>query len=162
MAIKTIFVKGRGIGKEAVAAGAILPGSLLEYKSTGKVGVHSVAGGKAPRLFARENELAGMGIADAYAADDTVFFETALPGFEIFGYVAASAAAIVIGDKLVSNGAGGVRKATAMPDVTSSPSEATIEAAIAAGSQDIVGFALQAVDNSANGASIARILFEVA
>lgn len=158
---KTIFVKGRGIGKEAQAGGAIKPGSLLAYNSSGKVIAHNVAGGYASRIFARENELAGNGIDVAYASDDTVFFETANNGFEINAFVAASAAAIVIGDKLVSDGAGGLKKASAAGDVTSSPSEATIEAAIAIADDDVIAIALEAVDNSANGASIARILVEI-
>lgn len=148
MAINTIMVKGRGIGKEAVAAGAILPGSFLEYKSTGKVGVHATAGGAANRIIARENELAGKGIADSYAADDTVFFETVQSGFEVLTHVAASTAAIVIGDKLVSDGLGGVRKMTAITDA-------------ATAGQDVIGTALQAVDNSGNASSKARILIEV-
>ncbi len=157
----TIFVKGRGIGKEAQAGGAILPGALLKLNSSGKVIAHNIAGGFASRIFARENELAGMGISEAYAADDTVFYESANSGFEINAYVAPSAAAIVVGDFLVSDGTGGLKKASAAGDVGASPSEATIEAALAIADDDVIAVALEAVDNSGDASRRKRILVEI-
>ena len=141
MAAKTITVKGRGIGKEGVAGGAITPGMLVVLNSSNAVIANNVAGRAAPLNFARENELIGKGIDVAYALGDTVMYETLFPGCEVNTLVAAAAPAIVIGDRLASNGAGGVKKGNGTTDVE-------------------IGIALQAVDNSAGG-SLARILMEV-
>jgi len=160
MAIKTITVKGRGIGKEALAQGAITPGMLLVMNSAGRVLAHNVAGGAGAPNFARENELAGKGIDVAYATDDTVMYETLFSGCEVNALVAANAAAIAVGDELVSNGAGGLRKRTTTPDAGASPNQATINAAVAAAQQVTIARSLVALDNSAVGTA-ARILVEI-
>lgn len=161
MALKTITVKGRGIGREGVAGGAITPGHLVKLNSAGAVIAHNVAGGDAVPLFARENELAGKGIDTAYASNERVFYEALFSGCEVNALVAPSAAAIVVGDLLVSDGAGGLRKRTAVPDAGASPNQTTINAAVAAAAQKTIAIALQAVDNSANAVTSARILVEV-
>lgn len=160
MALKTILIVGRGIGKEGKAGGTITPGMLVKRNSSDAIIAHNVAGGAGVAMFARENELAGKGIDVDYASNDTVFFEAVPSGAVVNAIVAANAAAIVIGDLLVSDGAGGLRKATATPDVTASPTQTTINNAVAAAQQHIVGVAKSAIDNSAV-ATKGRVLVEV-
>lgn len=109
----TIVIVGRGFRKEAVAAAAITPGDLVEFTSALKYQRHSVAGGKAVKTFAVENELFGKGIATAYAANDRVLVESCHAGMEIYATLAANAAAIVAGDLLESAGDGTLRKVAA-------------------------------------------------
>jgi hypothetical protein len=98
------------IRREGKAAAAITPGHLVTFNSSGLVIKHATAGGAAPKWFAYENELFGGGIDDAYAANDQVLIECVPTGGEVYGLVAAAAVAIVIGDLLESDGAGGFRK----------------------------------------------------
>ncbi len=107
----TINVKGRPMRREAAAGGAITPGHLIKYNSSGQFVVHNVARGKCATIFAAENEVFGMDITDAYASGDRVLAWHAGPGDEILALVPANAPAIVIGDLLESNGDGTVRKA---------------------------------------------------
>lgn len=180
MALKTIIVKGRGIRKEAKAGGAVTPGHLVKLNSSGEVVVHATAGGKAQRAFAVENELAGDEISVAYAQNDTCFYEVVGAGAEVYGLVAASAAAIVIGDLLESAGDGTLRKAgniltdnsggtanTTIQDLSGTYAEAEVAnnfadvaSAINALKANVLAIALEAVDNS-GGVSAARILVEV-
>ena len=153
---KNILVKGDPITKEAVAAGAITPGDLLNPESaTGTLVVHSTAGGDALPRFAREYSEIGDGIDDNYASGDQVVYLVARPGDEIFANVAASASAITAGDPLESAADGTLRKHTALSIDTS----ATTTMAVA--SAPIVGYALESVDNS-GGSAETRILIEVA
>jgi len=96
-----------------------------------------------------ENDLVGLTISDDYAANSYVQSEYLRTGDEVLANVAANAAAIVIGDLLESDGAGGLRKRTAASQLTSGNYAYT-----PAGS--VIAQALQAVDNSA-GASRTRI-----
>lgn len=149
MAIKTIVFKGRGIRDEALAAGAINPGYLLERTSgASTVQAHSTAAGNAQAMFAVENEYEGNDIDDAYALDDTTFFEHVQRGGMVYALVAAAAAAIVEGDYLESAGDGTLRVLTA--------DAATDEGQRAA----VVAIAREDVDNSLGG-SEARIKVEV-
>jgi len=157
---RTILLKGRGIAKEGVAGGAITPGMLVALNSSGKYIAHNAAGKATTPVFARENELAGKGINTAYALDDTVFVEAVGRGCEVYALVAANAAAIVIGDKLVSDGAGGLKKATTPADVGASFNQTAINNAVTAAAETILAIALEAVDNSAN-ASAARLTVEI-
>lgn len=177
MPYNTIIVKGRGLRKEALAGGAITPGHLVARNSSLSY-VAQTGTGRVPLCFAVENELAGKEISVAYANGQTCFVEHVTSGAEVYGLVAASAAAIVKGDLLESNGAGGFRKATdltaaagtpvasgAIADVTGSPTQATINngfATVAAQIQfpNAIAIALESVDNSAGGTP-ARILVEV-
>jgi hypothetical protein len=131
----TILLKGRGIRKEAVAGGTITPGDLLTINSSGNLIRHATASGAAAPLFAVENDLVGLTIDDNYDANDYVQSEYLFSGCEVLTNVAAAAAAIVIGDLLEADGAGGVRKLT---------------------NGVVIAQAIQAVDNSAGG-SRARI-----
>lgn len=107
---KTIILKGNPIRGERLAAAAITPGHLLELISTNKVRVHSIAGGTAAKIFALEMGIVGDEITTAYAADDTVLFGHLCPGMEFYALLPANAPAVVIGDKLESNGDGALRK----------------------------------------------------
>ena len=97
---------------EAVANGAITPGMLIIKQSTGKVIANTVAGEKILSRVAVENVLFGKEIDTAYASGDRVFYKTFPRGSRIYMLVAGSAAAIVIGDKLVAGAAGTVKIAT--------------------------------------------------
>lgn len=130
--------------REGIAAGTITPGMLLAIDSAGKYVAHNVAGGVANLIFADMADYVGKGIDDNYVANDNVFAWIVNKGAEINTLVAASAAAIVVGDLVESNGAGGVRKAT-----PASQSGTTPFAVVPAG--HVVGIALTAVDNSGGG-----------
>lgn len=134
----TILLRGKQftLRREGIAAEAITPGMLVKYDSTGKVIKHATAGGAAALWVAFENELFGLGIDDAYAANDQVLIECVPPGGEAYMLVAPSAAAIVIGDGIESTGNGYVRK-------------------LASGV--CIGYAASAVDNSSNGVTAARV-----
>ena len=141
----TILLKGRGIRKEAVGSGTITPGDLLNITSAGLLIRHGSASLKAAPLFAVENDLIGNEITDNYASGDYVQAEYMYSGCEVLANVAASAAAIVIGDLLESDGAGGLRK---VQDFT----DAEIDEI---GGQPVAQ-AIEALDNS-GGATRARI-----
>lgn len=180
---KTILVRGEPDAREAIAAGAITPGHLIALNTAGKVVVHPTAGGVLPsKYFAREEEYTNANIDTAYATNDSVPYWHAKPGDQLFALVPASAAAIVIGDLLESNGDGTLRKVaalltdnsggtanTTLQDISTTPLEAEIannDADLAAainllkGGSTGVARAVQAVDNSA-GITPARILVEV-
>ena len=112
MAVQTICLKGnKGHHDEHLAAGTIKPGHLLQVNSDNAVVVHSVYGGRAGRMFAKEDALQGNIITTSYSSGDLVFTYQALPGDKVNARVPAGAVAIVIGDKLCSNGDGTLVKA---------------------------------------------------
>ena len=110
MALRTIMLKGRGIRDEALAAGTITPGYLIQRDSDDKVVAHSSAAGIAQKLFAVENELVGSDIDVDYLSGDTTLFEHVQRGGMVNALVPASSPAIVIGDQLESAGDGTLRK----------------------------------------------------
>lgn len=134
---RTVLLKGkeRATWKELIAAATITPGMLVSITSAGKWTPHATAGGTALTAFAVENDINGKGIDDNYVANDWVQTAILCPGSEVNAIVAAAAAAIVVGDQLVSNGAGGVKKGNGTTDV-------------------VLGYALQAVDNSGGGSAV--------
>lgn len=146
--MNTVFLKGRGIRKEAISSAAITPGNLVDIASTGLLEKHGTKDGNAIKAFAFENEHIGGTIDTDWASGDQVIYEIMPAGAEIYALVPANAPAIVIGDYLTSNGDGTLIKATAAP--------ATTQAQRAS----IVARAIEAVDNSAVGA-ISRIQVEV-
>jgi len=89
---KAILLRGDPIAYEAKAGGAITPGHIL---ALGADGVVSVSGASAatriPTLVARENEVVGGGIDDAYAAADRVLYYHLRPGDEFYGILATGA-----------------------------------------------------------------------
>ncbi|MDD5720552.1 MAG: hypothetical protein PHQ53_12790 [Candidatus Krumholzibacteria bacterium] len=150
MTVRTIVLKGEGIRKEALAVAAITPGHLIERTSADKFQVHSTASGNAQRAFAVENpNQYDNDIDHAYAADETVTAVWCQSGMEIYALVPAAAPAIVIGDIVGSNGDGCLKKIAAADQ----DANVTVES--------IVGYSLEAVDNSAGGA-VARLKIEVA
>lgn len=135
-------------GERLAGAAGIIPGHLLtEVGAT--VVVHPTAAGNAQKLFALTNLPIGGTIDDAYADATTVRYGTAHSGQPIYALVAASAAAIVVDDALESAGDGTLRK------------QVTNATPTAAETNAIVGYAIEAVDNSGGG-SIARIRVRVA
>lgn len=177
MASRTILLKGRGVRKEAKAGGTITPGHLVAINSSGALVVHNVAGGRAATLFAVENDLIGNTIDDNYVSGDYVQAEYLRTGDEVYGLVAANAAAIAVGDYLESAGDGTVRKVVdpltaatgtgngVVEDVGSSFTQATLNNnfkdvadAINALKSNAIAIALEAVDNNA-GSDPARISF---
>jgi hypothetical protein len=132
---RTIRLKGYGQRIEKPAAGAITPGALLLLGSGNTFTINATAAVARAPIFALENELIGKGIDDNYASGDLVQAEHFHKGDWVLAFVAASATAIVIGDQLEADAAGGLRKfASGIP----------------------LAVAMEAVDNSAGGA-IARI-----
>ena len=100
----------------AIAASAILPGDLLEVITAagvdqGKVRRHSAAAGRADPLFADINWPYGGGLADAYAAGDSVPTLAPSVGSVIFARC-ATGAAIPEGQVLESAGDGTLRAVT--------------------------------------------------
>lgn len=146
---RTILLKGDGQRFEAkAAAGTIKPGHLLQLESDGDVAIHAVAADNAPPYFALENDHVGGEIDDLYASGDVVQYVHANRGAEIYALVAAAATAIVVGDYLESDGAGGLKKVA-----TDAATDDTQRISV-------VAQAVEAVDNS-GGASAARIRVRV-
>lgn len=103
----TIRLRGnKGHRDEKRANGALSPGHLVQVDSSDKVLKNNVFGGRCERIFALEDALQGNTVETAYADGDLVFTYEALPGDIINTRVPAKAVAIVIGDKLISNGDG--------------------------------------------------------
>lgn len=140
----TIRIKGDFIDKEAPtkSSGSVIsPGYLVSRASDGTVIPHGVSGGAAEPLYAQENFLMGHDINTAYSSPDTCLLLAGKSGCEVQARVPASAAAIVIGDDLMSNGDGTLVKKTS--------------------TNVVVARALQAVNNS-GGSSQAFIIVEIA
>lgn len=97
--------------EEYEAAGPIIPGELLELTSAGKVQRHSTADGNTLAMFALEDELQGKEISVAFIAGDKVQVWVAVRGEIVYARL-ADAQNVVIGDWLVSNGAGCLKKYT--------------------------------------------------
>ena len=110
---------------------------------------HSGAGLNAEALFAVEREMTGDGIDVDYATADTVLLATGRQGDIINAVLAASAAAIVRGDVLESDGDGTLRVAT----TDSATDDNQRNAAVAV--------AEEAVNNSSGGTEV-RILVRIA
>lgn len=128
MSKNTIVGKGYlNIRGQEEAQAAITPGHLLERLSTGKVQVHSVAGGVAEKQFALEDYFQGRSITDDYSAGEPVFMWHPIPGERVY---AIAGGTIAIGDFLTSNGDG------TLIAVSSAGEEVVgvaVEAAVAAG-----------------------------
>jgi hypothetical protein len=93
----------------AIAAGAITPGDLIEVIATagatnGQVQAHATAGGRAAPLFANFNSPYGGGKGDAYAANDSVIVLVPSPGALI---MARCATGVLITKGTVLESAGG-------------------------------------------------------
>ena len=133
---KTIELHGHGVPHEAVADGAITPGHFINWTGANSVGV----GGGSAAHVAREYDLTGKGIDDAYADGDQVLFTTYMAGSSTYSLVAAGAAAIAAGDLLAVQNDGTVAKA--------------------ASGAFALAQAREAIDNSAGGSAV-RIKVEI-
>lgn len=136
MAKNTIILKVRSNAFEeyTATAVAITPGYLLEITSAGLVKAHATDGGWALPMFAVEDQHQGGTITTAFEASATIPL-CWLPtrGDEVYALL-ADGETVVIGDKLISNGAGKLKKW-----VATSAGELI---------DYIVGIALEAVDMS--------------
>lgn len=141
-----IQLKGGFRLEEAVAAGTITPGHLLEVNSDGKVIVHNSEGAYAERLFAVEDALQGNEIDDDYSAADLVQYHVVDPGAEVYAYIQAGQD-IDIGDLLISGGDG------TLIENGQELSTTTV--------QQIIAVAMEAVDLTASGAVDTRIAVRV-
>ena len=133
----------------AAAASAIKPGHMVEELAAGTVQEHSTAADNAQRLFALPDTTVGGTIDDAYAVASIVRYGSFSRGQKVNALLAASATAVVIGSPLESAGDGTVRIQTtdAATDDTQRDS--------------LIGYAIEAVDNSGGG-SEARLQIRVA
>lgn len=137
-------IAGQPIIAEALASAAttIIPGHLIEVTTAGTVQEHSTAAANAEKLIALADPTLGATIADIYAAASLVRYGAFRTGQRVKMRLAASAAAIVIGDALESAGDGTVRIATADAATDTAQRDA------------IVGYAVEAVDNSSGGINV--------
>jgi hypothetical protein len=109
--------------------------------------VHAAAEGNAYPMFAMEQDFVGKDLNTAYASGQRVQCLIPGPGTEVLALLPAAALAVVIGDELVSNGDGTLKKVTAAAVTT-------------ANLRRVVARALEAVDNSAGG-TVVRIRAEI-
>ena len=122
----------------ADAATAIVPGMLVEETATGVI-ENSTPSAPAQKLFADTNPANGSTIDTVYPVGGLVRYGAYHSGQEVNALVAAGAAAIAKGDPVESAGDG----------------------TLAGGFVAIIGYALEAVDNS-GGATSARLAIRIA
>jgi hypothetical protein len=135
---KTVLLRGDPVAAEGVAAGAITPGMMVSIVGTtaSAVVTAATAGYIAPSV-AREMELTGGGIDDAYAADDQVLCYTPRRGDQYYAILGLSQT--IAAGALLACGAGGLL--------------------VAVGSAAPVARALEAV--TTGGGATARIKVEI-
>lgn len=126
------------IFEEYAAAAAITPGHLIELTSANKVQVHSDLDGFVLPMFAIEDDLQGKGIDDDYALNDRVQVWIPQRG-DFVNAILFDGESVVIGDKVVSNGDGTLKKLDA---VTSFGNDGTI-----------IGVVVEATDMSGGASS---------
>ena len=117
-----------------VGSVAVTPGMLVDYDGSALVIAHATAGGQAQRLFVRENEFVGKGIADNIAISDTVQLAYFPPGGMV-NAILIDGAVIVKGDAVESNGDGKLRKH--VPQVVDQAGTGTVAVIV----DQIVGYA---------------------
>lgn len=138
--------------------GAIIPGELLVWATSGAdLDQHATAGGNRQNTkVAIENPYSdhgtGLAIDHAYADNETVFYIQGIPGDRLYMW-ASTSQTIVIGDPLVSDGAGMLSKHTAQ--AVDEAGSATFTSYVDA----IVGYA--AADVTTTGTK-ARLLVDIA
>ena len=137
-------INGEPVVNEALAAAstAIKPGHLVEELAAGTVQEHSGAGLNAQKLIALTDLPTGGTIDDVYTVAATVRYGAFHAGQKGFLRLAASAAAVVIGKALESDGDGTVRILT-----TDTATDDTQR-------DSIVAYAVEAVDNSGGGSEV--------
>jgi hypothetical protein len=125
--------------------------------ASGLLRKHATAGGDAMAMFAVESLIPSLANSQtlpidlAYASADSVRYVIGETGTEVYAWVPASAAAIVEGDQLVSNGDGTLKKYTAQATDQAGSGTYTIQVA------GVVARAAEAVNNSANSVTAVRI-----
>lgn len=131
------------IFKEMVVATGVtvLPGMLVARNSSGQMALHGASGGVAAKAFAFEQELAGKGIDDAIPVGEAGQVWYPVPGDEVYAFLAPAQNA-AIGSFLASNGDGSLKVVS---------------------SEDLnpIATAMEAVNNTASGATRARIRIEI-
>jgi hypothetical protein len=134
--------KGAFIHYEALAAAAstIVAGDLIEVTSAGEVREHSIAAGAGQNAYALANTANAGTIDDVYTVASTVLYGIGHAGQGVNARVAVGTAAIAIGDPVESAGDGTVQPLTGT---------------------NIMGYAQEAVDNSAGSATV-RIKLTIA
>jgi uncharacterized protein (DUF697 family) len=105
MAKRRIHAKGMVQQDEAIAAGTITPGMLLEIDSAGKVVVHNSEGAVAEKIFAVEDALQGRPVTTNYVATELVTYIMAVKGSSVNALLEAGAT-YALGDILISAGNG--------------------------------------------------------
>lgn len=136
--MNTIKVKKYGnVLEEFTAGGTITPGMLIAVGSAGTVAAHAVEAGNVLPMFAVEDELQGKDISDNYSSGNKVQCWIPGRGDQVYAWL-ANGENVVIGDKLVSDGAGKLKKFV-------SSSDGDLPACI-------VGEAVEAVDMSGSSA----------
>lgn len=136
-------INGEPVVNEALAAAAttIKPGHLVE-EILATVQEHSTAADNAQKLVALTDLPTGGTIDDVYTVAATVRYGAFHAGQKGFLRLAASAAAIVVGNVLESAGDGTVRIAAADTATDTDQRDA------------IVAYAVEAVDNSGGGSEV--------
>ncbi len=115
-------ITSKGIGgrhEEAVSGIAgILPGTQLKLNSSGEVILHTTAGGLLGDeiLIAEEDALQGRGVTVAYTLGDIVSFLVLAKG-DVVNMLIADEQNVAVGDRIISNGSGLMKKTTGSPAV---------------------------------------------
>lgn len=151
----TLKVRSQVLRKEYQAGGTITPGMLVVIDSDNLADPHGTAAGNHRRAFAVEDDLQGNDIDDDYTVDNMVQVNHFAPGEEVYAWLQGESTAVVIGSALQSAGDGTLVLHVA-PDLE--VSGAAPDLAL----NQIVGFALEAVDVSDSGTANGRIEIEVA
>ena len=125
---KTIKLKSYlDVQEEYTLSGIVKPGYLLELASTNLVAAHATSGGEfLIPMFAQENEFLGKSINDAYAVGEKLQVWIPTRGDQVNAVLKAGQK-VAIGDKVVSNGDGTLKKAAAS-DLTSVAIGVAVEA----------------------------------
>ena len=135
----TIQLEGGGWTRDEALATAVVikPGYMVERLAAGTVQAHSTEGGYAEVGIAIEDYLQGKTKTDAYAVSTKIFFNIQRRGTR-YQSILKAGETIVIGDELISDGAGRLIKNG------SEASGTTVE--------QIIARATEALDLSGSGA----------
>lgn len=128
--------------EEYKAAAALTPGMLLELTSSGTVRKHASANTFAFPMFALEDELQGKSIDQDYAANDQVQCWIPYRGDIVYAII-ADGQNITVGDPLVSNGLGFLRKS-----LDTYNSWESVDAGMDISNRVVIGVALESLDLS--------------
>lgn len=150
----TITLRGDPIASEAraKASEAIKPGMLVQLHTDGTLKKHATAGAKTNASFAREPDIFGGNIDDAYEDGDTVLYSVYRPGDWVYAWL-EDEGNVAVGALLQSDGAGALEAVTAFAQSGTTPFAVTNEG-------NPVAKALEAVNNT-GGSGPVRIKVEV-